>query len=135
MIKNIGQIDRIIRLVVGFILIYVAIINYADLTVLAVILSVLGIGFIFTAITGFCVIYNLIGVNTNLTKFAITQQPQNEVKTQNQPPIQPKPQQPQPQQPQTKTEPQPQSQNQAKNQSQSPTHDFSVFQDLPPDQK
>jgi hypothetical protein len=60
--KNVGQIDRIVRLVVGVVL---AVVGYlylaAPLSYVAYLLAVI---MLFTGLMGTCALYSLIGINT-----------------------------------------------------------------------
>ena len=59
--------DRVIRLVLGIILL---ILGWAVLhnSVLGVILDIIGIILIITGITGFCLLYSVLGINTKKEK-------------------------------------------------------------------
>ncbi len=62
MIQNDGEVDRIIRGVVGVILLLVA---YSSMTgTWQIVLYVLGGIAVMTGITGFCLIYKLLGITT-----------------------------------------------------------------------
>ncbi len=66
MIKNVGTIDRVIRIVLGLILLYAAWAMYnTDSLVWAIVSLVVGIYVLITAITGSCFIYKAMGVNTD----------------------------------------------------------------------
>ena len=60
---NEGSTDRIVRVILGIVLI---IIGWPVLgnSVLGVVLDVIGVILLITAITGFCTIYRLLGINT-----------------------------------------------------------------------
>ena len=60
---NEGSIDRIIRVILGIVLI---VIGWAVLgnNTLGVILDIIGVILLITAITGFCGIYRLLGIST-----------------------------------------------------------------------
>lgn len=62
--KNVGTVDKIIRGILGLILIYLGVFFYATSQVLSIILFIVGLGFIITSMTGFCFLYTLLGVNT-----------------------------------------------------------------------
>jgi len=62
MIKNVGTIDRIIRAIVG--IVFVLSFFFVKFFLLKVILLILGIVLIFTAITGFCGLYRVLGIST-----------------------------------------------------------------------
>lgn len=61
--RNEGSTDRIVRVILGIVLI---IIGWPVLgnTTLGVILDIIGVILLITAITGFCTIYRLLGINT-----------------------------------------------------------------------
>ena len=59
--KNESNIDRIIRAIVGVILITV---GYSVSGYLSIVLYIVGIIALFTAITGFCLLYKLFGFST-----------------------------------------------------------------------
>mgnify|MGYP001615283719 FL=1 len=63
MSKNVGAIDRIIRVIVGLILIYGGY-SLGASTILGIILIVLGIICFINAITGFCLMYKIFGIST-----------------------------------------------------------------------
>lgn len=65
MIKNIGSVDKVIRIIIGLFLIYYAIANYSISMVWAIIAGVIGLGFIVTVFTGFCFIYKIFGISTD----------------------------------------------------------------------
>lgn len=61
--KNEGKSDRTIRAVVGVVFL---VLGYAALSgALQVIAYIVGIVLIFTAVTGFCLLYKLLGIDTN----------------------------------------------------------------------
>jgi len=62
MIVNVGLTDRIIRGVLGIIL--VASIFFISNMLLKVILGIFGLILLFTAITGFCGLYKVFGIST-----------------------------------------------------------------------
>jgi len=59
--KNVGSKDRTIRIIAGIILLGIGIVLQG---VLGLICAIVGIGFLFTAITRFCSLYKLFGINT-----------------------------------------------------------------------
>ncbi len=63
--KNIGTVDKIIRGIVGLVLIFVAANDYVGSNVFSVIIFILGLIFIFESMFGFCFIYKIFGINTN----------------------------------------------------------------------
>jgi membrane-bound ClpP family serine protease len=62
--KNAANWDRILRGIVGIILLTIAVINYSTLGIIAIILGVLGAIMLFVALTGFCLIYKILGFQT-----------------------------------------------------------------------
>ena len=60
---NMGTADKIIRIILGIVLIIIAL-AVAMSTVLEIILLVVGIILLITSITGFCALYKLLGINT-----------------------------------------------------------------------
>ncbi len=78
MIKNIGKIDGIIRVIVGLVLIYFG--GIQNISVLSVIMMVVGVILVITAITGSCMVYKLLGISTNKKELTapIMQQPQQQ---------------------------------------------------------
>ena len=64
MTKNLSTVDRIVRLVIALVLLYVAFSYYSTNFVLAIIAFVLALGTAITVITGFCIVYKLFGIST-----------------------------------------------------------------------
>jgi membrane-bound ClpP family serine protease len=62
--KNAANWDRILRGIVGIILLAIAVINYSTLGVIAIVLGILGAIMLFVALTGFCLIYKILGFQT-----------------------------------------------------------------------
>ena len=62
--KNEGTADRVIRVILGFILIYIGAIQMGLSGVLAYIVVLVGIILLITGTTGFCGLYTVIGINT-----------------------------------------------------------------------
>lgn len=62
--KNESVTDRIIRAIVGIILLIIGIVVVKPLAVLGIILIIIGAVLIITAITGFCLLYTLLGIST-----------------------------------------------------------------------
>ena len=64
--RNEGTADRIVRAVIGLILLWVGLWPLAGLqaAVLGIIVALIGLVLVITAITGFCLIYRIIGVST-----------------------------------------------------------------------
>ncbi|MDT7868493.1 MAG: DUF2892 domain-containing protein [Candidatus Pacebacteria bacterium] len=66
--KNLGKIDRIIRFILSLILIYLGYFilpNYG--IVFSMVSYILAIALIFNALSGYCGLYRLLGINTNKT--------------------------------------------------------------------
>jgi len=61
--RNEGSTDRIIRVILGIVLIIIGWLVLGNST-LGVILDIIGVILLITAITGFCAIYRLLGVST-----------------------------------------------------------------------
>lgn len=64
MIKNIGSVDKVIRIIIGLFLVYYAIANYNTSMVWSVIAGIVGLGLIITVFTGFCFLYKIFGIST-----------------------------------------------------------------------
>jgi hypothetical protein len=64
--KNVGTIDKVIRIILGIVLMIVAFTTAS--TVLKVVLFIIGLVALVTALSGFCLLYKLLGVNTCKTK-------------------------------------------------------------------
>ena len=62
--KNESTADRVIRVILGFILIYIGAIQMDLSGVLAYIVVLVGIILLITGTTGFCGLYTVIGINT-----------------------------------------------------------------------
>ena len=62
MVKNVGTLDRVIRVIVGILALGGAF--FVSGTVFKVILAIVGIVMLFTAITGFCGLYRIFGIST-----------------------------------------------------------------------
>ncbi|MFZ8834789.1 MAG: YgaP family membrane protein [Candidatus Caldipriscus sp.] len=62
MVKNVGTVDKIVRVIAG-ILALVGVFLVSG-TVLKVILGILAILMFFTAITGYCALYRVLGIST-----------------------------------------------------------------------
>lgn len=60
--KNESTIDRVIRAILGIIILYYAYVSLAGAW--AIVGYVVGIILLFTAATGFCYLYKVIGINT-----------------------------------------------------------------------
>ena len=63
MSKNLGAIDKIIRVIVGLILLYGGY-SLGASTILGIVLIVIGAISIIEAFIGFCLIYKIFGINT-----------------------------------------------------------------------
>ncbi len=62
--RNESAADRIVRAIVGIILVLIAIYEVGAATVLGIILIIVGVVLIITAITGFCLLYTVLGIST-----------------------------------------------------------------------
>jgi len=62
--KNEGTADRVIRVILGFILIYIGAIQMGLSGVLAYIVVLVGLILLITGTIGFCGLYTVIGINT-----------------------------------------------------------------------
>jgi membrane-bound ClpP family serine protease len=62
MVKNVGTVDRIVRVIVGILALVGAFLVSG--TALKVILGIVAISMFFTAITGYCGIYRVLGIST-----------------------------------------------------------------------
>jgi len=60
---NEGTTDRIIRLILGVVLIIIGWLGLGNNT-LGIILDIIGVILLITGITGFCAIYRILGINT-----------------------------------------------------------------------
>lgn len=67
--KNVGNADRIIRIVLAIVLAVLYLTETVTGT-LGLVLMVLGVVFALTSLAGFCPLYTLVGVNTCPTKNA-----------------------------------------------------------------
>lgn len=65
--KTVGNLDRIIRIIIGIILIFISFF-FSIGTVLKVILIIIGIILILTGITRICMLYSILGINTYKVK-------------------------------------------------------------------
>lgn len=61
---NEGKIDRIIRAVLGFAVIFLALSFLVTQPVISGILIIIGIVLLVTALAGFCPLYKILGINT-----------------------------------------------------------------------
>jgi hypothetical protein len=62
--KNEGMLDRVIRVILGFILIYIGAIYMGLSGVLAYIVVLVGLILLITGAIGYCGLYSVIGINT-----------------------------------------------------------------------
>ncbi|MDA8401808.1 MAG: DUF2892 domain-containing protein [Deltaproteobacteria bacterium] len=62
--KNESAVDRIIRAIAGIVILVIGIYEVKSLAVLGIILIIVGAVLIITAITGFCLLYTLLGIST-----------------------------------------------------------------------
>jgi len=64
--RNESTVDRIVRAVLGLILLWVGLWPLGGLqaTVVGIIVALIGLVLVVTAITGFCLIYRLVGIST-----------------------------------------------------------------------
>ncbi|KAF5423955.1 MAG: Protein of unknown function (DUF2892) [Candidatus Methanocomedens sp.] len=62
--KNEGTADRVIRVILGFILIYIGAIQVGLSCVLAYIVVLVGLILLITGTIGYCGLYAVIGINT-----------------------------------------------------------------------
>ncbi len=62
--KNIGTVDKIVRGILGLVLIYLGVSLYATNQVLSIVLFIIGLLLIITSMTGFCFLYTVFGVST-----------------------------------------------------------------------
>ena len=63
---NEGTVDRIVRLVLGAVLLWAGLWPLGGLggAVLGIVVAVVGLILLFTAATGFCLIYRILGIST-----------------------------------------------------------------------
>jgi hypothetical protein len=69
MTKNVGSTDKLVRIVVGLVLVVVAILSLAGLPVVALggwawLVGLIGLVLVATGYLGFCALYTLLGINT-----------------------------------------------------------------------
>jgi len=62
--KNESAADRIIRAIIGIVLLVIGIYEVGSSEVLGVILIIVGAIILITGITGFCALYSLLGIST-----------------------------------------------------------------------
>ena len=62
--RNESDLDRLLRLIVGVALIFLALLNNSLDSTIKVIFIIFAMALIFTALTGFCGIYRLLGITT-----------------------------------------------------------------------
>ncbi len=63
--KNVGKLDRIMRLLFGILLIYIAYIIFNNILILSMVLGILGAIAIIESFIGYCGLYKLFKINTN----------------------------------------------------------------------
>ncbi len=63
--KNIGKLDRGIRLFFGILFIYIAYAIFDNILILSIILGILGVIAILESFTGYCGLYKLFKINMN----------------------------------------------------------------------
>jgi hypothetical protein len=61
--NNVGTVDRILRLAMGVILLYLGL-NVYDSTTLGIGMDIVGAMAMFSAVAGSCLLYGLLGINT-----------------------------------------------------------------------
>jgi len=64
--QNEGTVDRIVRLVLGAVLIWAGLwpLNGLQVAVLGIVVAVIGLILVITGITGYCALYSLLGIST-----------------------------------------------------------------------
>ncbi|HHS97383.1 MAG TPA: DUF2892 domain-containing protein [Chloroflexi bacterium] len=64
--RNEGTVDRIIRLVIGVVLIWVGLwpLNGLQVAVGGIVVAVIGLILLITGLTGYCALYSLLGIST-----------------------------------------------------------------------
>ncbi len=63
--RNVGIIDRVIRVILGIVLLAYFATNYTELVLFwNIVLLVVGLGFLLTGIIGYCPIYALLGIES-----------------------------------------------------------------------
>lgn len=72
---NLNSTDRIIRAIIGLIFIYL---GYSNIGAISWIAYILGIGFLITAIIGFCSVYKLLDISTKKDSPIIPAQPKKQ---------------------------------------------------------
>ena len=80
--KNVGTIDRVVRVIIAVVLIYYAIFQPVS-TALRLILGIICLVLIITALTGSCYLYKIFGISTKKENKSLSQS--------NQPPSIPQP--------------------------------------------
>ena len=61
---NEGSVDRVIRVILGIVLLAIGIYEVSSSMVLGVVLIIIGAIALITGITGFCPLYSLLGIST-----------------------------------------------------------------------
>lgn len=75
--KNVGDKDKTIRVIAGVILLGVGI---SIQGVGGLLFAIVGVSLLFTAITGFCTLYKLFGINTCKLKPEITKRQRTDIR-------------------------------------------------------
>jgi hypothetical protein len=60
--QNVGSLDRVLRVIIGFSFIYIGL--FLLIGLIRLIFILVGLGLIVNAVTGFCGIYYLLGIST-----------------------------------------------------------------------
>lgn len=71
--KNIGTVDKVVRMIIGLFLVYYAIANYSVSMTWTIVSGIVGLGLIITVFTGFCIIYKIFGISTRKNEGGISQ--------------------------------------------------------------
>lgn len=75
--QTVGKTDKLIRIIIGIILLIVAFAFHVG-QIAAAILAIIGTIALMTAISGLCLLYSLLGINTCKTKSNNTEAPKPE---------------------------------------------------------
>lgn len=62
--KNVGLIDRTIRGIIGAVLLLIAVLNWSNIGIWSIVLTVFGVILLGTAAIGYCPPYSLLGIST-----------------------------------------------------------------------
>lgn len=79
MIKNIGTVDKVIRIIIGLFLVYYAIANFNTSMAWAIIVGIVGLALIITVFTGFCFLYKIFGISTDKKIGGDSQMPKSNI--------------------------------------------------------